>query len=258
MCVVLGAGRFPVSGIQYLANLTLFNAPLGVENVDVVYWTLWAELRFYGVVLALILVGLTRRRVTGALWLWLGAACVTASGVLPALLSRLLEVPVQSSWAHYFVAGMALCLVTKYGPTRSTVLLVLGSYALALHHATGFAATVADRYDEPLSPVVATLAITLIFLVMTGIATGWTRRLGRGRFVHAGALTYPLHAHTGFILFNLFADTVEPHVLLTAVIAAMGAAAYALHRLVERPLTGVLLHRLQGSPGRHKARHGRG
>ncbi|MET9822776.1 MULTISPECIES: hypothetical protein [Streptomyces] len=41
-------------------------------------------------------------------------------------------------------------------------------------------------------------------------------------------------------------------------IAAMGAAAYALHRLVERPLTGVLLHRLQGSPGRHKARHGRG
>ncbi|MDX3322934.1 acyltransferase [Streptomyces sp. ME03-5684b] len=247
VCVVLGSGRFPVSGAQYLANLTMFNAPLGVENVDVVYWTLWAELRFYGVVLALILVGLTRRRVTVALWLWLGTSCLTGSGYLPASLSRLLDVPVQSSWAHYFVAGMALCLVTKYGPTRSSVLLVLASYALALHHAIGFADAVADRYGASPSPAVVIALVTAIFLVMAGITTGRTRRLARPWFAHLGALTYPLyllHAYTGFVLFNRLRGGVEPHALLMAVSFTMCVAAYALHRVVETPLAGVLRRRL--------------
>ncbi|MGP4018699.1 acyltransferase family protein [Saccharopolyspora sp. 5N708] len=45
--VLFSPDLFPVSPVQYLANMTMFNSPLGVASVDVVYWTLWAEPRFY-------------------------------------------------------------------------------------------------------------------------------------------------------------------------------------------------------------------
>ncbi|RSS79747.1 acyltransferase [Streptomyces sp. WAC06614] len=260
VCVVLGAGRFSVSGAQYLANLTLFNAPLGVANVDVVYWTLWAELRFYLVVLALVLIGLSRRRVTAALWVWLGAAVLIETGLLPTTAGRVLEVLVQAQWAHYFIAGMALCLMYKYGPDRSVLALVLAAFGNALYQGLAFARTVGARYDQAFSPVVIASVITVIFLVLAGIALGRTHRLGRPWFAKIGALTYPLyllHAYIGFILLNQFHHKVDPYVLLAAVITTMIASAYALHRWIETPLARVLRRLLASGTGPRTATTGR-
>ncbi|GEC10356.1 acyltransferase [Streptomyces spinoverrucosus] len=243
VCAVLGAGRFPVSGTRYLANLTMLNAPLGVKNVDVVYWTLWSELRFYIVVFALVLIGLTRRRVTAVLWGWLGTAVLIETGLLPPTVSRALEVLVQSQWAHYFIAGMALCLLRKYGPSRSAIALVLAAFGNALYRGIGFAEAVGRRYGDAFSPTVVSAVITAIFLIMVGVALGWTHRLGRSWFVEIGALTYPLyllHAYIGFILFNQLQGTAEPHILLAAVCIIMIASAYAVHRWIEKPIAWAL------------------
>lgn len=64
----LSQGRFPVSPPQFLANLTMFNSLPNIENVDVVHWTLWAELRFYAMILILTWIGITARRVTNFCW----------------------------------------------------------------------------------------------------------------------------------------------------------------------------------------------
>ena len=46
-----------IGWIQYLANLTMLNDYLHIENLDGVYWTLQAELKFYGCVFLLLLFG---------------------------------------------------------------------------------------------------------------------------------------------------------------------------------------------------------
>ena len=58
----LGEGR----GIkELLANLTMFHPLMGMRHIDGVYWTLWIELRFYLVILVLIMLRLlTIRGVT--------------------------------------------------------------------------------------------------------------------------------------------------------------------------------------------------
>src|SRR3569833_1330911 len=60
-----------ISVVRYLTNLTMFNALADQPNIDVVYWTLWAEMRFYFLVLLLTLVKVTKQRVLTALWVWL-------------------------------------------------------------------------------------------------------------------------------------------------------------------------------------------
>ncbi|HMO10961.1 MAG TPA: acyltransferase family protein [Actinotalea sp.] len=58
---------------QVAVNATLLQSAVGVSHVDGVYWTLWAELRYYLLVVALVAVGLTRRRVLAFAALWPGS-----------------------------------------------------------------------------------------------------------------------------------------------------------------------------------------
>lgn len=95
--------------------------------------------------------------------------------------------------------------------------------------------------------VVITVVIAL-FAITAMVALGVTRRLGRPWLATAGALTYPLyllHAHIGFILINRVGASLDKYVLLAALLATMAAAAYAVHRLVERP-AAPLIKRILG------------
>jgi peptidoglycan/LPS O-acetylase OafA/YrhL len=79
----LSRDLFEVSPIQYLANLTMANSLPNIGNVDVVYWTLWAEIRFYLIILVLTWIGVTRRRVLTLMWAWLAATAVIEARLLP-------------------------------------------------------------------------------------------------------------------------------------------------------------------------------
>lgn len=61
-----GAVLIPISVGQVLSNLTMFQAMADVPNIDVVYWTFWAETRFYILILALTWIGVIRSRVVPA------------------------------------------------------------------------------------------------------------------------------------------------------------------------------------------------
>ncbi|WP_219499916.1 acyltransferase family protein [Nonomuraea ceibae] len=235
----LSQGQFPVTLVQYAANLTMFNALPDIPNVDVVYWTLWAEIRFYALILALTWFGVTRGRVTAMLWGWLALTFLVQAGVLPPVA----DLVVQSEFAHYFIAGMALCLVYRDGLTPQPGLIIGLCLGNALHRGVAFAGKVGERYGTEIAPVVVVTVIVAIFVVMTLIALRVTRPLGRPWFAVPGALTYPLylvHAHVGFVIFTGLGDRVPPYVLLGGTIALMGLVAYAIHVLAERPLAGVL------------------
>ena len=236
VAVTLSHGLFKVTPVQYAANLTMFNSLPNIANVDVVYWTLWAEIRFYALVLVLAWIGITRLRVIAILWLWLAATAVLESRVLPGGLAGPMDLIVQSQWSHYFIAGMALCLIYRTGMSWPVGAILLITYGNAVYRAIDFAHRVSGRYHQALHIPVIVAVITVVFVVMTLIALRVTSRFRRPWFAMAGALTYPLylvHAYNGFVFFNLFGHMVNRWVLLVAMVTIMGCLAYAIHTVVE-------------------------
>lgn len=241
--VTLSRGLFTVSPVQYLANLTMLNAVPRIANVDVVYWTLYAEIRFYLLVLGLTWAGITRARVIAVLWAWLAATAVVEAHVLPGGVSATADVLVQSQWSHYFIAGMALCLAYRTGFSWQLGAILAAAYANAAWQAVRFGHLVSGRYHQALHSPVIVAVVTVIFTVMTLVALRVTRRAARPWFAVAGALTYPLylmHAYNGFVLISLIGRAVNRWVLLAGMVAFMCSAAYVVHRLAEAPLAGRL------------------
>ncbi len=243
VALTLSRGLFKVTPVQYAANMTMLNTIPHVANIDVVYWTLYAEIRFYVLVFVLAWVGITRSRVVAVLWAWLAATAVVESHVLPAGLATTIDILVQSQWSHYFIAGMALCLIYRTGFSWQLGAILVIAYANAVYQAVNFGRLVADRYHQPLHSHIIAVVITVIFIVMTLIAFRVTKRLGRPWFAVAGALTYPLylvHSYNGFVLINILGRHINRWLLLVVMVTAMCCVAYLIHRLVEVPFAGRL------------------
>jgi peptidoglycan/LPS O-acetylase OafA/YrhL len=214
-----------------------------IPNVDVVYWTLWVEIRFYLVILVLSAFGITRGRVIGLLWAWLAAVGIEELGVLPPGLASHTDIAVQALWAHYFIAGMALCLVYRYGWSVQLAIIVVLAWANAIYRAVRFAAQVSGRYHQVIHPLPVAVIVTLIFIVMALVASRVTARFQRPWFAAAGALTYPLylvHAYIGFIVFRLAGRYLNKWLLLALLVAAMLGAAYLIHRYAEARIAPLL------------------
>jgi peptidoglycan/LPS O-acetylase OafA/YrhL len=244
--VTLSKGLFPVTPAKYLANLTLANPIANIGNVDVVYWTLWAEIRFYLVIFALARIGISRTRILAAMWLWLAATATLEAHILPPGPAGNIDLIVQSQWSHYFIAGMALCLIYRGGWSWQPGCILALAFGNAIYRAVGFAHLVSARYHQVMHVPVVVAIITTIFIACTLIALRLTHRLGRPWMVTAGVLTYPLyliHAYAGFVLFNLLGGTVNRWVLLTGMLAVMTGVAYLIHRQVELRL-GPKLRRM--------------
>jgi peptidoglycan/LPS O-acetylase OafA/YrhL len=242
--VLFGAGRFPISLVQYVGNLTMFNSLANLQNVDVVYWTLWAELRFYLIIFALTFFTITTRRVGIVIWTWLGLTAVFQLGVLPSGADLILN----TQYSHYFIAGMALCMIYRFGPRPSWLILVGPCLVNAVYRGVQFAGDVEDRFHTALKTPVVVAAIVLVFAVMLAVALRLTTGFARPWFVALGALTYPLyliHAHIGFIIFQRLGDQVNKYLLVGFTFAVMIGAAYLINRYVEKPLAPRLKRGLE-------------
>jgi peptidoglycan/LPS O-acetylase OafA/YrhL len=240
--VLFSAGQFRVTLFQYVANMTMFDSLVNVQNIDVVYWTLWAELRFYVLVFALVCWGITRGRLTAVMWAWLAVTAVLDLSILPGPVQSLLTLALQPEWSHYFIAGMALCLVYKFGMSPQLGVILVASYALAVHRAIDFGDKVGMRYGTTIHRWAVIAIITAIFIVMTFVALRHSARFGRAWFAIFGALTYPLylvHDRVGVVLFNRFGAHLNRWLVLVLVIAVAFAVAYLVYRFVERPFAPV-------------------
>ncbi|MEV0794949.1 hypothetical protein [Kribbella sp. NPDC050459] len=177
------------------------------------------------------------------------------------LLPHATDLVLNTQFSHYFIAGMALCLIHRYGASPQTLALVAVSLGNAIYRGIGFADRVGLRYHTEIHRLAVVGIIVAIFAVMLAVALQLTHRLGRPWFAVLGALTYPLylvHAHIGFIIFEQLGDQVNHVLLVAATMALMTGVAAALHYGVERPLAPRLKRLLErGLPGRrpvHAAR----
>lgn len=236
-----GRGHLPWNDI--LTNLTMLQEPLGVAPVDAVYWTLFAELRFYLLFALLAWWGLTYRRVLLFCCVW-GAATILVAPAPPGPL-RLLLMP-EHSW--FFIAGMAFYLMYRFRPNLMLFGVVGVSYCASLAPAIDTYKKLTFLGDRPAWPVLVLLAV--FFGLMALVATGKLAGMRWTWLPIAGALTYPLyllHEFIGWELFRYFSHAtphVSPWALITAVFLGMLALSYLVHRLVERPLGRYLKRNL--------------
>ncbi|MFG3152943.1 acyltransferase family protein [Streptomyces sp. NPDC048219] len=219
---------------EVLLNLTMLQSGSGVPNVDGVYWTLWSELRFYLLFLVVVAMGLTYRRVVLFCCLWGAAAMLAPIARLP-----LLELIANPDGAWYFIAGLALYLMHRFGQdlllwgilTMAWLMgqLELGNRIAEIEHVSGWRGSV--------------LIFTAFLLFMVAVALGHTDRIRWKWLVTAGAMTYPLylvHYAAGTTLINRLHGTMDARVLVAAVVAGFLVLSYLVHRCVERPLSRLL------------------
>jgi peptidoglycan/LPS O-acetylase OafA/YrhL len=237
--LVFGMGKGSLSMV--LPNLTMLQGGLGVGNVDSVFWTLWVELHFYVLMAVLVSVGLTYRRCVLFMSAWLFLGLFADEGD-----SKLLKILVLPTWNAYFIAGMALYLIYRFGPTLLLWGFVGVSWLLALH----WGAWRAGPVFSGVSDGGVWIGVTCIFLVMILVATGrltWLR--WRGLTV-LGALTYPLyltHSQIALPLVRAVYPAVNRWIALAVVMGCALALAYVIQRWIERPAAAWLRHRLRES-----------
>ncbi|GAA2881567.1 acyltransferase [Actinoplanes cyaneus] len=231
----------PVTAQQVVVSLTMLNEPLGVVPVDLSYWTLWAEARFYLLFAIVVWLGPTRRRVLWFGYAWLIASVVAVKSELPVLVTVL-----QPPYAPYFVAGIGFFLIHRFGSDLRHWGLVALSWGLGMYSLGARVAQTSRTEHRQLSLSVAMLIVTALFLMLTVVALRWTDRVRWRPLTTAGLLTYPfylLHQHIGGTMIQHL-HRLPPIVAVAAVIAIMLVVAWMLHRWIERPLARALRARL--------------
>jgi peptidoglycan/LPS O-acetylase OafA/YrhL len=233
-----------VTPAQVAINLTMLQSLVGVGNVDGVYWTLWTELRFYLLVVVLVAVGITRRRVVAFAALWPAAALV-ADAVGPGWLRTVLV----AQYAPLFAAGMLLYVVHREGHTRTLWWLIAANTAAAVW------LVVPDQLEQQArntgqspSPVVLGMLTVGCVAVVGLVALTRVARVDRWWLTAAGALTYPLyllHEHWGWWVISHVHPALPPWAAVVVAAAFSLVLAAAVHHGVERRLAPRLRRGVQ-------------
>ena len=236
-----GQGRGRPENI--IPNLTMFQQGMGVQNVSGVFWTLWVEMHFYALIAILVLTGITYRRCITFMATWTVLAIYAQEAHATALQKLLIP-----EHAPYFIAGMALYLIHRHGPTLLVWGLTAFSWATSIRYAvpTGTDAPyhIAPSNAWPAIPILVTAAYLIIALV----ALGKLRRLNWRGLATLGCLTYPtylIHYELGPPLADLLHPALPYWAATLAITTTVLTAAYLIHRLVEKPLSAWLKPRLR-------------
>ncbi|MGY4985779.1 acyltransferase family protein [Streptomyces nigrescens] len=232
-----------LSPSDVLTNLTMLQQPLGVDRVLGVCWTLWAEMRFYALfALCVVLPGATRGRVVLFCAGWTLAAALAQAAHEP-----LLDTILMPEYAPYFIGGIGLYLLHRYG-ARDPIAwaIVLVSWLIGQHYAIArlWHAPSADGFSYRSSAGIIAV-VTLGFALVAAVALGKLRWANWRWLTVAGALTYPfylVHEHLGWVVVRALHHGVglPSYATLLLTVGLMLLLAWVLHRFIERPLTPVL------------------
>ena len=214
--------------------------------MDGVYWTLWMELQFYLLFAVVVAKGLTYRRTVAFCGIWTVAALMAPETNIPLL--KTLTMPDQ---APYFIAGVAMFLMHRFGPTLLLWGIIGFSWLIAITRIDHVKPVYDDASGHTLSWNIVAALVTLCFLVVIAVALGafnWVQWKG---LTVAGALTYPLyliHQEIGWTLIHWLREQgFWSGTALAVTLVVVLVAAWLLHRLVERPVSNLMKRHLNKS-----------
>ncbi|MFF9260373.1 acyltransferase family protein [Streptomyces longwoodensis] len=227
----------PLRSDELLVNLTMLQQPMGVDRVLGVDWTLWVEVRFYALfALCVVWRGVTYRRVVVFCCLWTLAGAFARVADTP-----LTDELVMRDHAPYFIGGLALYLIHRYGNDLLLWGIVVMSFLLGQRYSVTALWHPGPQGDFHRDPHVIQLIVLVAFAAVAAVAVGWTSRANGRWLTVAGALTYPfylIHEHLGWFAIRVLhrGFGLNPYVTITGSILIMLGLAWLLHRCVEKPI----------------------
>jgi peptidoglycan/LPS O-acetylase OafA/YrhL len=151
------------------------------------------------------------------------------------------DLVVMPEYAPFFVGGLALYLVHRFGSDLVLWSIVAMSWGLGQYQVVGslWNPDVAVFYLR--SPWVIIAVVTAGYLAVAVVALGWLDRVDWRWLTVAGAITYPfylLHEHLGWVAIELLHRHLNVPARATFVLSVAGLLllGWLIHRLVERPL----------------------
>ncbi|MET8088639.1 acyltransferase [Micromonospora sp. NPDC005220] len=232
----------PPQPSHVLINASMLQTFLGIPNIDSVYWTLFVELKFYLLFAVVVWFGLTYKRVVLFCVLWMTAALYAEYSQVKTLIQFF-----EAGFAPYFIAGIALYLIYRFGPNMVTWGILGTSMVVGL--ITLGRRVDGQNADRPVVSFEVALPVMFLFLaLMVAVALGWFSWFKWRSLTVIGALTYPvylLHMQFSRIVVVKFHDSVSPWLLVAGFVAGVLLLAYLTNRFVERPLAKVLRRQLR-------------
>ena len=227
--VLVPAANQTITAPQVLAGATMFNAYLGFNPVETVYWSLAVELAFYTIMAGVFAAGLLNRiELLGGAWLIMSALLFTLFPNVGAMLPWRVQTASILPYTPLFLAGILLYRTRMHGwtVTRATLLAACFLVRLATFHSAE-----------------AIVGTVLIFAVFTAASLGWAGFLCWRPIVSLGAISYPLylvHESIGYriqwtMVMGLHASPLVG--FLVALFAAI-TLAWAISVFIERPAQG--------------------
>lgn len=231
--LVIGQPRYTADLYQYIANMTLLSDVMGVTPIDGVYWSLFAEIKFY-LMISIVLAFKKIEKIETYLVLWLLISVIAEVFTFEKMRSVLV-----TDYAAYFIAGATFYMIWSKGITTTRILLLAGALALSCYTAIVWAELLETKYSTDYNLLIVCSVITLFFITFFLVATDKMAAIGALNWTALGALTYPLyllHQMIGFMIFNIAYPAVNPHILLWGTIAFMIGASHIIHKKIETPI----------------------
>ncbi|MGK0235173.1 MAG: peptidoglycan/LPS O-acetylase OafA/YrhL [Psychroserpens sp.] len=231
--------------IMIAANATMLNDYFDIENIDGVYWTLQAELKFYACMFLLIFFGVFEKyKIWLTAWVFLTVTFLIFGQ--PFFMGWFIS-PYYSS---FFIAGIAFYLIQNQGKNcfnmSILVLSLIISAAMTYQQTNSFFHTPSET-----EKMLAIMLVVCFYLIFYCLITGRLTIKGRKIYIVLGGLTYPLYlihglAGTSIIDYYRFSYSDTSIVLVT--IALMLFFSWLIHVGIEKkfatPIKIYLLNKL--------------
>lgn len=227
---------------QYLANLTMLNDYLGIQNIDEVYWTLHAEIKFYACVFLLLVSGVFHRYKTW-LTIWLGLVLAHMLFMQPFFLGWF----ISPSYSALFISGIVFFLLRKDGWDWHYVSIL----AIALGVASMNTIVQAEAFLHEASAADKTVAMLLVWSfygIFALLVMGRLEVRHRRSLLILGGLTYPMyliHGRAGKAFIDEAQTLMPEYMAIILAVVLVAGISVLIHFLVERryatPLKKALL-----------------
>lgn len=231
LILLIGGPRYSATLGEYLANMTMLSGFFGVPFIDGVYWSLLVELRFYALVIAVLMMGRIHQA-QPILLIWLIASVILVIQPIYKLNGILIV-----NYSAYFIAGATCFLIWSQGMSKTKAGMLMLSWGLAVFQTVADLPIFENHYHTPINTCAVVGIISAFFIVMVMVALRRTGMIGRSRWLLAGSLTYPLyllHENIGFMLFNIAYPAINSHVIFWGTLLVVLGIAYAVHILIEK------------------------
>ncbi len=229
--LAIGEPRYSASVDQYIVNMTMLSGFVGVPSIDGAYWSLFVEIRFYGLVAIILMIGRIRHaQIFMLIWLAFSIALeIYPVGKLSYLLI--------TDYSVFFIAGATYFFIWLKGLSLTRVAVVTISWWLAMLQSINRLQRFEKHYNTSMNIYIVAGIITTFFAVMMLVSLRRTGIIGRTRWLLAGSLTYPLyllHENIGFMIFNIAYPAVNTQLLFFGTMGCVLLSAYVVHYFIER------------------------